>query len=254
MYKFISTTILKIFNFFGLSLRKNSDLYPIIDNDPQFKKIYKSTHPYTMTSKERMYSLYKATQYIAKNSIPGDFVECGIWKGGSAMIMAYTLKEMGDTSRQIYLYDTFQGMPPPSPIDNRLNKKKDQTYYLWRANLCKNHNRLCYASLEEVKDNLEMTGYPMDKFVFVKGLVEETIPENIPDKIALLRLDTDWYSSTKHELEELYPLLVKNGILIIDDYGTWSGAKKATDEFFKSKKEFLVRIDSDSRLLVKTDL
>jgi len=253
MNKFICATILKLFNCLGLFIRKNTDLYPLISTDRIFNEIYESTRRYTMTSREQMYSLYKAAEYIIENSIPGDFVECGIWRGGSAMIMAYTLKALGDTGRKIYLYDTFQGMPEPSPLDTRLNKKELKAYLLWRANIRKNHNRLCYAPLREVKENLQLTGYPMENFVFVKGLIEETIPSNTPDKIALLRLDTDWYSSTRHELEELYPLLVRDGILIIDDYGIWSGSKKATDEYFKDKKVFLARIDSDGRLLVKTD-
>jgi len=82
----------------------------------------------------------------------------------------------------------------------------------------------CEASIEDVQANMSFTGYPSDRIHYVQGMVENTIPANMPDKIALLRLDTDWYASTKHELEHLYPLLEKGGVLLIDDYGHWQGA------------------------------
>ena len=112
-----------------------------------------------------------------------------------------------------------------------------------------------YASLDEVRANMESTGYPMDKVFFIKGMVEETLPSKAPDSIALLRLDTDWYSSTKHELEHLYSRLSRNGILILDDYGHFLGARKATDEYFGTLKmpPLLTRVDYAGRIAVRVD-
>jgi hypothetical protein len=98
------------------------------------------------------------------------------------------------------------------------------------------------------------TGYPSNKIHFIKGPVEETIPRQMPSpSIALLRLDTDWYESTKHELIHLFPRLSAGGILIIDDYGHWAGARQAVDEYFAGlpEKYFFHRIDYSGRLIVK---
>lgn len=252
MKRFLTDKILGILDNFGIFIRKKSDMYPVMDSDAQFIEIYHKAKSFTMTSKERAYSLYSSINYIVHNSIPGDFVECGVWRGGSAMIMAATLKALGDTERNIYLYDTFKGMPEPAEEDGRFSVISSDTRALWLKHKRKNYNRLCYAPLGEVESNMEKTGYPMNKFIFVEGLVEETLERVIPDRISLLRLDTDWYSSTLSELEHLYPLLVKEGILILDDYGIWKGAKKAVDEYFLNKRIFLSRIDADGRIAIKT--
>ena len=109
------------------------------------------------------------------------------------------------------------------------------------------------ASLEEVQKNMSLTKYPTEKIHFVKGKVEDTIPDKAPEKIAILRLDTDWYESTKHELEYLFPRLIEGGILIIDDYGHFEGSRIAVDEYLEKNNihDFLHRIDYTGRLLVK---
>ncbi len=205
--------------------------------------------PYTMTSIERLAALLNAMTYVTENKIPGDIVECGVWRGGSMMLIARSLLAHGDTSRNLYLYDTFEGMPAPTnrdksleglPADQLLSREPRNTG-IW-----------CYATIEDVRENLLSTGYPKDKIHLIKGKVEDTIPGVIPDKIALLRLDTDWYESTKHELHFLFPLLDPAGILIIDDYGHWQGARAAVDEYFKEQKKtvYLHRVDYTARLLV----
>lgn len=206
--------------------------------------------PYTMTSTERLVALLDATRQIIRQRIPGDIAECGVWRGGSMMLVARVLAEAGDTARHLYLYDTFEGMTAPTPEDRSCDGRT-ATEQLDRAR--QGTGVWCLARLEEVQRNLALTGYPADKIHFVPGRVEETIPATIPESLALLRLDTDWYASTKHELDHLFPRLVRSGFLIIDDYGHWLGAKKAVDEYVEQQNLdlFLHRIDYTGRLARK---
>ena len=205
-----------------------------------------------MTSRERIFSAIEAAKFIARNRILGDIVECGVWKGGSTMAILETLKHAGDLKRRVYLYDTFEGMSEPTEADKTNYNAAAAT--LLNADADKEKNLVwAYSPLEEVKKNIDQTGYPAEQIQFVKGKVEDTIPGVLPGKIALLRLDTDWYESTKHELEHLYPLLVPGGVLIIDDYGHWQGAKKAVDEYFAAYNIpiLLNRIDDTGRIAIK---
>ena len=245
--------IQKSANLLGYKITKVSHLDPIVDRDKRFMKIYKKCKKYTMTSKERMYSLYKSVEYIINSKIPGNFVECGVWRGGSTMLIAYTLLELNATNRKIYLYDTFQGMTKPAEDDYLVSNKNVHASDNWKKEQRKNYNKWCYASLSEVKNNMALTKYPENNIIFIKGKVEETIPKTIPSKIAILRLDTDWYESTKHELIHLFPLVSKNGVLIIDDYGCWAGSKKAVDEYFSNKSILLNRIDDPGRIGIKIE-
>lgn len=216
-------------------------------------EIIKKVAPYTMTSNERLFGLIEAVKYIVKNNISGSFVECGVWKGGSMMAIAETLIKLGVNDRELYLYDTFEGMTAPTEADESHNsekalslldrdKKNKQASVVW-----------AYSSIEEVKRNIETIKYPAQNIHFIQGDVLKTIPHKIPSSIALLRLDTDWYESTKHELEHLYPLLMNKGVLIIDDYGFWKGSRKAVDEYFKNIKQpvLLNRMDDTGRIAIK---
>lgn len=201
--------------------------YPV-DYDEMAIPILREVSPYTRTRAEKKYALYLATRYIVENKIPGAVVECGVWRGGSMHLVARTLDAIGDTSRELYLFDTFEGMTPPTDKDVTFTGKpvaellegQPKTARIWAV-----------ASLEDVKQGFEKVPYPDDKIHFVKGTVEETLPGQAPDEIAILRLDTDWYESTRHELVTLYDRLVPGGVLIIDDYGSFQGAKQAVDEF-----------------------
>ncbi|HET8669536.1 MAG TPA: TylF/MycF/NovP-related O-methyltransferase [Candidatus Saccharimonadales bacterium] len=208
-----------------------------------------AVEPFTMTSPERIVSLIGAVEYIERVSIPGDIVECGVWRGGSMMAVAHALLRLQKT-RHLYLFDTFEGMPPPTNADinlrgdkaSELLKKSDHSAWIWAE-----------AQIDEVRRNMEQTGYPQDKVTYVKGEVEDTIPAQAPPQIALLRLDTDWYESTKHELIHLYPRLSSGGVLLIDDYGHWQGARRAVDEYIEENKLrlLLCRIDYTGRIAVK---
>jgi O-methyltransferase len=222
------------------------------DLSPSDRRICQAVAPFTMTSAERVAAVIAATRYIVTNGIEGDFVECGVWRGGSTMAIAHALIEMGATNRHLYLYDTFAGMSEPGDRD----KATDGTS---AAELLEAGGRYspfwCYAGLREVTGNVLATGFPESNVHFVQGKVEETIPDVIPSAISLLRLDTDWYESTMHELTHLYPRLSNRGVLIVDDYGHWLGAKEATDEYFERTgfKPLLQRIDYTGRLAIKTN-
>ena len=216
-------------------------------------EIWEAVKPYSMTGPERVNALVDAVQYIVKNNIDGAMVECGVWKGASIMAMALALKKMGVEDRDLFLYDTFSGMPAPGELDISLLGDAAQDRFA-ETRISEDASDWCFSSIEEVKENVFGTGYPKSKFHFIIGKVENTIPKEIPGEIALLRLDTDWYESTKHELIHLFPLLNVNGVLIIDDYGHWLGARKAVDEYFLQTNTcvFLNRIDYSGRIAIKT--
>jgi hypothetical protein len=201
--------------------------------------------PYTMTSPERVNALIRAVRYVAEHDIPGAIVECGVWRGGSMMAAAETLIGLGRTDRDLYLFDTFEGMTEPGVADLKPNGKSAAATFQERRVVGTDGSDWCRASIEEVRANLQGTGYPAGRLHFVKGRVEDTIPSAAPPAIAVLRLDTDWYDSTRHELEHLFPKLAQGGVLIIDDYGAWMGARQATDEYLaRTRRRILLhRID-----------
>lgn len=245
--------IQKCVGVFGVRIVKTSQV--LVDSsrdmEPEFLSLYKRCAPFTMTSMQRMYAFYKATQYLVANKIAGDIVECGVWKGGGCMLCALTLEGLGQTDRHLYLYDTFKGMAAPTAREVAIEGQKMQQD--WQAHQRDGHNDWCYSSRQDVESAIRSTGYPSDCVTYVEGKVEETIPATVPEKIALLRLDTDWYESTKHELDHLFPRLVKNGVLIIDDYGHWKGARTAVDEYFAQHATpmLLNRLDYSGRIGIK---
>jgi hypothetical protein len=248
----IEKVLKQLFDLFNYEISKKID-FPV-DFEALNKNIISKVLPYTMTSAERLNAAIEAVKYIVQNNIEGDIVECGVWMGGSSMAMMECLLSQKISDRKFYMYDTYEGMTEPDENDkaytgisaNEMIKKSDKT---------RSSSDWCKASLDIVKQNVSSTLYPFENICFVKGKVEDTIPENIPDKIAILRLDTDWYHSTLHEMKYLFPRLVKGGVLIIDDYGHWEGARKAIDEFIGQNqlKLFLSRIDYTCRVAIKTD-
>ena len=228
---------------------------PLPDMDDETAATWAAVHPYTLTSPERIAVLCDLVRYLERARVPGAFVECGVWRGGSAMAMIRTLLSLGVRDRELYLYDTFAVMPPPDSVDVDCYgvSAAEQHEWLDRTGLMPE----AYAQLpfEEVRALIASTGYPSDRVHFIKGLVEETIPAQAPDEIALLRLDTDYYKSTKHELDHLSPRLSPGGALIVDDYGHWAGSRIATDEHVRELGEqgihlFLQRIDYSARLAI----
>lgn len=222
----------------------------LVDLSEADRTIDARVRPFTLTSPERRASLFGAVDHLVRHRIPGDIVECGVWRGGSMMAVALALIARGETDRDLYLYDTFEGMSEPTAEDLSHSGESAQSQ-LDRTPV--GEGVWCEASLEDVQANLWSTGYPRERIHFVRGKVEDTVPLTAPERIALLRLDTDWYSSTRHELEHLYPRLQSHGVLIIDDYGHWQGARQAVDEYFAdaSPGVYLHRVDYTARLMVK---
>nr|MBV6630674.1 class I SAM-dependent methyltransferase [Oceanococcus sp. HetDA_MAG_MS8] len=220
-------------------------------------RIISAIRPYTMTSLPRIAALLDAVRYCVQRDLDGAFAECGVWRGGSILAMILTLQEMGVDNKDIFLYDTFEGMTMPS--NNDTSPYERPALDSWKNSIGRGE-RPWKEFFEEsgfnennVRDLLMQTGYPASRIHFVRGPVEETLPTQAPEQLALLRLDTDWYESTKHELLCLYPRLAHGGVLILDDYGHWHGSKQAVDEYFSQYAEpvLLTRIDYAARLVIK---
>jgi O-methyltransferase len=220
------------------------------DYDDAARATIRAVQPYTLTNHEKIYGLIQAVRYLVRADIPGDIVECGVWRGGSMFATARTLLEVGDTTRDLYLFDTFDGMTEPGELDVRFDGRsaaelmatQDRTTNVWAV-----------ARLDEVRSRFDEIAYPAEKIHYVVGKVEETVPAELPDQIALLRLDTDWYESTKHELDHAFSRLVPGGVLIIDDYAHWAGSRKATDDFVAGLTEpLLLHRMFDGRIGVRT--
>jgi len=216
--------------------------------------IVERVRPFTMTSRHRLWACMQAARYVSARGLGGDFVECGVWRGGSSMAAALSFLALGDTGRTMWLFDTFEGMTAPLDVDVTA-MTGEQASIKYEAMRTEGGSDWCYAGIDEVRANLMGTGYPAERLRFVKGPVEQTLaePADLPARIALLRLDTDWYESTKVELEVLFDRLVPGGVMILDDYGDWAGARKAVDEYLaKLPVPYLLhRIDATGRVLIK---
>jgi O-methyltransferase len=205
----------------------------------------------------RMLGVVDAVRHAVASGVPGAFAECGVWRGGSVLAMVLTLQELRRDDRDVYLYDTFEGMTAPDERDVSVYEQPALSTWTsaqasgetpWREFFDDDQVRE-----ESVGRLLRGTGYPAERIHLVRGPVEETLPLHAPEHLAVLRLDTDWYASTLHELQHLYPRLAKGGILIVDDYGHWQGARQAVDEYFAANgpAPFLQRVDYTARMAVK---
>lgn len=208
----------------------------------------------TMVGLPRMVSNVLATKYILDNNISGDFVECGVWKGGSILLVKMILEEY-NSNKKVWLFDTFTGMTEPSEVDR--NSRGILAIEKFNRSKNENHNEWCYSPVQEVKNNFIKAKVNMAECHFIEGDVFKTLPKYKNDivKISFLRLDTDWYESTKIEMEQLYPLLVPKGVLIVDDFGHWEGSRKAVEEYFDKHEQYkplLNLIDLVGRVGIKT--
>jgi O-methyltransferase len=217
--------------------------------DEEARRTIKAVRPRTMTASEKLFALILATRYVVDHHIPGALVECGVWRGGSMQAVARTLLDRGVTDRDLHLFDTFSGMPPPTDKDRRRDGKHAADLMSTKP---KDARVWAMATLDDVRAGMAETGYPPERIHFHEGLVEDTVPGQAPREIALLRLDTDWYESTRHELEHLYGRLEPGGVLLLDDYGHWQGAREAVDEFLRETRPRLLLAPMGSgRIAVK---
>lgn len=217
----------------------------LIDMDKDFMEFWGNVQDYTMISVERAYAVYQSIQNICVNRIQGDWVECGVWKGGASMLAAFCFMKFHNSLPHLWLYDTYTGMTAPD--------ENDRIAVSGQALSERNPEGWWAECLEDVKKNLLSTGYPKEKLHFIEGDVEVTLKDIKPNEISLLRLDTDWYASTYAELKHLYPLLQSGGVLLIDDYGHFTGARKAVDQYFQERKQrpLLQRVDYTGRISIK---
>jgi O-methyltransferase len=220
--------------------------------DPKLAATFRRVRRDTLTGPERIAALCDATGYVVRAGIEGAFAECGVWRGGSMMAVALTLLDLGVSDRDLYLYDTFTGMTEPTDEDRSSPYDGYSPQRRWRRQTALGR-QWAGVPASVVRKRVESTGYPAQRIHLIEGKVEETLPDAAPERIALLRLDTDWYASTKHELTHLYPRLAERGVLIVDDYGHYEGARRAVDEYLAESDQRLLlnRIDYTGRIAVK---
>ncbi|RJO60134.1 macrocin O-methyltransferase [candidate division WS5 bacterium] len=218
------------------------------------KVIIAATAERTMLQPHNVAQLCRCIEYIVRHNIPGAIVECGVWRGGAVLAILRTLLRLGVTDREVFLFDTFAGMTAPTEHDVSWRGECATSAHAARGGYSGGSD-WARASLEDVKDGVMSVGYPAERIRFVQGRVEDTIPTQAPEQLSLMRLDTDWYESTKHELIHLYPRLSHGGVIIIDDYGAWAGSRRATDEYIAETgaRLLLVRSDMTVRYAVKVD-
>jgi O-methyltransferase len=241
----------KILRLIGYQLSPLAVSFPV-EFDDEDKKVVQRVlgDKLTMTSAERLFTTLMATRYACSQGIPGDFVECGVWRGGNSILAADVFRRF-DSTRKVHLFDTFAGMTEPTEHD--VDRSGQHVFKKFSEASKNDHNAWCYASLDEVMANVSR--YELSAHAkYIKGDIVETLERKdvLPDRISVLRLDTDWYESTKKELEVLYPRLQVGGVLIVDDYGHWGGARKAVDEYFNNiPKPFLAYTDYTGRVGIK---
>lgn len=251
LLKAIISRVLHEMNYSLINLNKSAQHeYPIEATEFE-KHIIELTSNFTMTGKIRQWSLVSSINYLNNSKIEGDLVEVGVWKGGNLILMELMTRR-SEIQRGVIGFDTFNGMNSPTSFDI-------ESKGIFASDLLMNSikdpnvdNIHCIVNKSNVLANLTNT-LGVNSVKLVEGEVEKTllVANNIPKRIALLRLDTDWYESTKIELQVLYPRLVTGGVLIIDDYGAFSGCKKAVDEYFPLKDFLFFAVDNECRIFIK---
>lgn len=225
--------------------------------DDAERALVERCRPHTLAGPERIVATADAVAHVVDRDVPGALVECGVWRGGSALAMVLTLQRLGVTDRDVVLFDTFSGMTAPTDDDtSRFDPPARSTFERARAEGRRAWDFLFGEEVfgrDQVEALLRGTRYPAERIHLVEGPVEETLPGRAPEQVAVMRLDTDWYESTRHEMEHLWPRLSPGGVLIVDDYGHWDGARKAVEEYFDAHggRPLLARTDYTGRMGVK---
>lgn len=235
----------------------------VYGNDNELARFLAVVAPYTMLPLERLISLYDQARFCEREGVEGAFVECGVWKGGAVGLMALAAGG-SDGTRQLHLFDAFTDIcEPDSDVDGA--RAVRETKRVGGANGASGRLQPLdgfydkvggHGTLEGCVDLLQKRiGYPANRVQYHVGWFQDTLPEAAPKigPIAILRLDGDWYASTKVCLEHLFNSVVKGGIVIIDDYGTYEGCQRAVDEFLTARglKAYLHQVDTGCHYFVK---
>lgn len=233
-----------------LSDNHNDVSWLIPDANEQERRIIAAASPYTSSTPAAQWAFIQAIKHVEREGVAGDIAECGVWKGGNLIIAAMMREHLG-FARDIWGYDTFAGMTEPGEFDVKPGfavNAREKFARLARGGVVD----WCYVPIEDVEAAIR-ANCGAAKLRLVKGRVEDTLrdPANVPERISVLRLDTDFYESTRLELELLYPRLPSGGVVIVDDYGVWQGSKKAVDEYFGAELPWLHYVNRGVRLFVK---
>lgn len=198
------------------------------------EELYQTVSNHTLLDPERIRSLWYLIKDVRSRGIEGDFVECGSYKGGSSAVLRLGM----GSRRKLWIYDSFQGMPDTSEIDGVE---------------AKNYIGACSASTEDVLDILTITGAVKEEFVIVEGLFEDTFKTRLPEKVALLHCDADWYESVTKVLKTFYPLMPEGGCVILDDFGFWEGCRYAFYDFCEMfhERPLLERVGNTQAFWIK---
>ena len=244
-------TLQKSFRRLGFEIASHREL----GIPPRDARIIQAVTPYTLTNPKRLMALLDSVTYIVDAGLEGAVVECGVWKGGSMMCAAMALHELQDENRDFYLFDTFEFDVTYAP--DSADGQRAATAFARASKVSEGERReTILRNKKGVEGRLHRTGYPASNVHLVASKVEDTLPQRAPGRISLLRLDTDLYQPTLHQLTCLFPRLEQGGVLIIDDYDgpTWPGVRKAVDEYLESNNVRLLlhRVDSGSRMAVKS--
>jgi O-methyltransferase len=264
--QFPKTVLKNMASRLGLEIRRKPTVQPQSRSQPPdgFDGAYQLVQDHTMVAREGLSCLYNQVVFCERNALPGDYVECGVWKGGSVGIMALANLKHGKSRRQIHLFDAFDDIcEPDAAVDGERAVREVREW----SKSAQTQGRLVpvrgiydrfggHGTLEGNRRLLEkVVGYPAERLHFYQGWFQETLPLHSPKitNIAVLRVDADWYASTSVCLDHLYNKVVPGGFVIIDDYGAYDGCRKAVDEFISKlgKPVYLNEVNSEIRYLIK---
>jgi len=220
---------------------------PDIDDDEfrftaNFAKHYIESNAVSMIPQARFHNIRNCIENVLREGVPGDLIEAGVWRGGATIFMRGVLKVHGVTNRLVWAADSFEGLPKPDPENFPLEAKVQSGPVMQRA------YRNMAAGLEEVRRNFAAYGLLDDQVKFLKGWFKDTLPAAPIGNLSLIRLDGDFYQSTRDALNSLYDRLSVGGYVIIDDYGedSWTYCRRAVDEFRAERniQDQLIVVDS----------
>lgn len=191
-------------------------------------RLFLAVRPYTMVTEARLRNIYDVARAIEARRVAGAFVECGVWRGGSAAVMA-AVAARARSGRKVWLFDSFEGLPEPTALDG----SAAATYAGMRSGGKLRSIEQLVAPLDDVREVMRRVGVDERALAIRKGWFQDTLPlaRGEIGPIALLRLDGDWYESTRVCLEQLYDQVAAGGAVVIDDYDYWEGCRRAVDEF-----------------------